>query len=111
MFWFKDRTIRISSLTVDDKDGRVASKEELLTGWDLNESEGEQITKFEKEHLAGKAVVRKTSEDGGEYWCLQGCMACGEGANRLAIVTICYDGPSDEGWARSTFESVFHPAP
>lgn len=111
VFWFGGRTVHISSLTVEAKDGGAISKEDLVSqARESGTSEAETVA-FEEEHLLGQAFVRLISEDGREYWELRGVVGCGAGANTLAIVTICYDDPADKTWAVSTFKTVFHPAP
>jgi hypothetical protein len=111
VFWFGGRTVHISSLTVEAKDGRAISKEDLVSQAQESDTGEAETVAFEKEHLLGQAFARLTSEDGREYWELSGVVGCGAGANTLAIVTISYDDPADKAWAVSTFKTVFHRLP
>ncbi|MHC4213173.1 MAG: hypothetical protein ACYSWP_07380 [Planctomycetota bacterium] len=111
LFWFADKTVRFSSLTIECNDGRAASTQELLdVQYGEKHLEVADI-EFKKDHLLGRYCVDKTSQDGEGFWMLQGRVACGGGANTLAIITICFDQPQDREWAVSTLKTVSHPEP
>jgi hypothetical protein len=75
---------------------------------DEKELPASEIISLDKEHVRGRAVISKSSENGEEYWMLQGKSYC---FNNLAITTICYGDPADKAWAIETFRSIMHPSP
>jgi hypothetical protein len=108
VFWFNDRTVRISSFDFSTKDNRALSNQEILDELEVAEkSENTENIEFTNQHLQGKAAISKASEADRKFWMLSGRVACGQGCNSLCVVTICYDNPDDKDWAVSTFKSVF----
>jgi hypothetical protein len=112
VFWFNDRTVRISSYDLSTKDNKALSNQEMLDEWEATEKkEDAERIDFTNQHLQGKASISRASEEGREFWVLSGCVTCGQGCNSLCIVTICYDNPEDKDWAVSTFKSFFRAVP
>lgn len=108
VFWFGDRTVRVSSITVRRKDGSPPPPRELLPERSPDDVDGARVMDVEEGHLKGWASIRQAEEEGERFWMLQGHMAC-EG--NLCICTICYADAADEPWAIDTYQSLMHPEP
>jgi hypothetical protein len=108
IYWFDARTIRFTSFTISHESGNAPSTMNLLRPSDGDDESDTEIINLDKEHVQGRAEVRKSSENGEEFWMLQGKACC---ANNLAITTICYDDPADKNWAIETLQTIMHPAP
>lgn len=104
VFWFGERTVRLSSLEVGGKSAAVPTPDELLAG----RVSGGINFEFDRGHLKGQASIGKSSEDGKDFWMLQGRVAT---TGKLCFVTACFDDPEDQDWAVEVFKSVTHPGP
>ena len=108
IYWFGNRTIRFSSFTASGKDSTDPVSKDVLGSPNKEKADGSEIVDLDKDHVPGWAALRRTSEDGDEFWILQGKSAC---SNSLAVITICYVDPADKGWAIETFKTIMHPLP
>jgi hypothetical protein len=108
VWWFGDRTVRLSSLTVGDKPGSPAAGRNILPEKTRERVEGHEVIDHDHGHIAGWAAIGPAEQDGDKFWQLQGTMACG---NSLCIVTVCYVNREDKDWAIDVFRSVTHPDP
>ncbi len=97
----QDRTIRLSSVTVVGKDGRVPSAEELAA----DAPSGPDAIGPGDDSLRGSATIGEVEEDGRRIRALQGVVTSD---GELLIVTIVFG--DDEAWAIRTYRSIrFHP--
>jgi hypothetical protein len=101
-FWFKDRTVRVSSMTVRQKDGSKRSADSMLSLKDVNVAECEL---YEKDHLKGWASFEKVKDDSGEYLQLTGRMAA---VNALCLVSVCISNEADREWALGVWRSAYY---
>jgi hypothetical protein len=97
VFWFGDRTVRVSSFNFEMKTPRTL---EHLVG-----DEGD-IEHAPNVHLKGRASIEWTQRDNESYWLLSGKLACN---NSICIVSICYEKAEDKQWAIDVFRSISHP--
>jgi len=103
VFWFPGRTVRFTSFTVDNKDGSKARTWDVLKKRGGDKTDGGETVEIDKEDVKGRGVIRWTSEEGEEYWQLQGEAYT---YNGVAIVTVCYDDEADKAWAIDVFRSL-----
>ncbi len=97
--WDSSRTVRLSSLVLKEKGGRVVPAEELLAS--------DEATEDSIEHrgtrVIGRAEIGFVTEEDNSYWRLQGRVAA---PGTVAICTVCFDGPADRDWAIATWKSI-----
>jgi hypothetical protein len=102
-FWWQGRSVRISSLSVEDETGHVPQPEALLSG----RSRPQQTPDVEFRHgrRIGWAHIGPADDEADEYE-LQGTLAV---PGSLAMVTIRFEDPSHRSWAIDTFQGIRHP--
>jgi hypothetical protein len=108
VYWFDNRTIRFTSFSVTQKEGVNYSLRDRLGPPDGEESSCLETIEIDKGHIIGRATIRKSSENGHEFWMLQGKVVC---SNGFAVTTICFDDDADKSWAVETLMSIACPAP
>ena len=104
VLWFADRTIRVTTYSVDG-----APAEQLLDHEEVPEVAGESklLLQWRSNHLHARGSIAWTEDDDG-YWTLSGLVTTD---GHLCVATICYVRESDRAWAEETFRSIAHPAP
>jgi hypothetical protein len=102
VYWFGAKTVRGSSLSVEEKNGRHVSREELLS----DKPDDMPVIEFSKDHFSGWAAIEKVDDENGQYWCMSGRMAT---VDNLCFVTICYDKDEDKDWAIALWQSLMYP--
>jgi len=104
VLWFKDKTIRACSFTVE---GRAATDILASSTKSHRDVADDQLVRWESRHLIAEGVYRWT-DDGDGYWMLESSVAM-DGS--LCVLTICFEDPADRAWAETTLRSVKRPPP
>jgi hypothetical protein len=106
VYWFQDRTVRITTLAVTRKDGTAILPDALLK--QVGKGDVPELT-YENEHLRGSASFRyvEDEEEAGEsYLQLDARMAS---TNLLCLITVCLGNEDDREWALEVWRSATCP--
>ena len=106
LFWFGDRTVRLSSLDVRDKDGLPPPAEELLGAHEAARPPGGDRVELAQGNVISRATIRRAEVEGEGVWMFQGSAAT---RGTLCMATITYLDSEDRAWALETFRSLQHP--
>ena len=108
VYWYGDRTLRGSSLSVTRRDGRLAQPLEMIG--ELEPPGDPAGETFDERHSdpPGWAVIERAEDDDGEFWNLSGRTGA---PSELCFVTISYHDQADRDWALQTWRSVRHRPP
>lgn len=101
-FRWGDRSVQISSLSIEGEDGSVPQPEEMLASRGAGQRPGS--VEFLDGRRMGWAHIGPAETRGG--WQLQGTLAV---PGSLAIVTIGYADEDDRAWALEVFQTIRHP--
>jgi hypothetical protein len=105
VYWFNDRTVRGSSLTVSRRDGKIAPPLEMVGSIKVPRDPAAEIFDQRNSDPPRWAVIERRSNEDGEYWMLSGHIGA---INELCLCTICYSDEGDRDWAIKTWQSVSH---
>jgi hypothetical protein len=100
--WDPPRTVWFTSYTFNDESRPTPSAAEALRL--PGTLEGDPL-EFRRGSLLGQAVLKRTEEDGQEYWLLSARSAV---PGALALCTVCFDDLADRQWAIDTWHSLSH---
>jgi len=107
VFWHGGRSLRVSTLVMQAKDGRALSADEIFQKMHVDVEEGENREVRRVEGFVGVAVEGRYEDDDGEaYWVLT-CKAAVEG--NFCLLTVCWDDEDDGTWARDTWHGLRPP--
>jgi hypothetical protein len=107
LFWFGERTVRVSSITVKPQIGKRGTPQHLLS--EILEKRfkgGLEEFEYSKGHLLYRAYLSPTEEKDGKGFVLRGAAAM---TNSICIVTILFTDSADKEWAVRTWKSIYHP--
>jgi hypothetical protein len=104
VFWFKNRTVRASSWSWDAEEPRTVD-ESLAYRLAKSTEPGVELIDFRRENLPGCATLKRASDDGENYWLLQGETCVNDSR---CLVSICFDDDADRDWAIRTWRSLRH---
>jgi hypothetical protein len=104
VYWYGDRTVRGSSLTLSRADGGVASAAELVA--DLEAPADPQVEVVDDRHSdpPGWAVIELSHDGERAHWALTGRTGA---PNEICLTSIYFSDRSDRQWAIDTWRSVF----
>ncbi len=105
VFWYDNRTVQVSSISVGGIGGRPAAPTDLLPDKAESDLRDAEVIDHATEHLSGWATIRPGAPDTAAYL-LQGWMA---GENTMTIISIQFDDAKHRPWAMETFASLLHP--
>ncbi len=102
VYWYKDKTVRGSSLKVQGDGDIPVPAGKLIADFFSREKEAEfvEVIIVDNEDLKGKAGISYCNDG---YWVLSGDTAID---GNIAIITICYENESDKEWAIETWKTV-----
>jgi hypothetical protein len=103
-FWWDDRSVRISSLSVEGEDGQVPDPQTMLSGHPGPSDEPD--LEFRHGRRIGWAQVTGSPPGNNGEFQLQGTLAV---PGSLAMVTVTFHDPTHRTWALETFEGIRHP--
>ncbi|OPZ84211.1 MAG: hypothetical protein BWY76_01944 [bacterium ADurb.Bin429] len=95
------REVTAFTMTVASRSENAASEERLLQNMKAMSGE-EELRKFQRGTLLGRAAVGQTEEG----WSLLGYVAA---SNNMAVVYISFPGEDDAPWALEVWQSLTHP--
>jgi hypothetical protein len=101
-FRWGDKSVQISSLSIEGEDGSVPQPEEMLASRGAGQRPGS--VEFMDGRRMGWAHIGPADTRAG--WQLQGTLAV---PGSLAIVTIGYAEEDDRAWALNVFQTIRHP--
>ncbi len=108
VFWFGQRTVRLSSLEVKTAQRAESVSRSLLDQLSQEATDGGRSVQFTRGSVTGQGWIRPTRDDDAESFILQGTVVAPES---VAIVTISSGRPEDASWAEQAFSRIDHPAP
>jgi hypothetical protein len=108
VFWFDQRTIRLSSLEVKTAQRAESVSRSLLDQLSQDGADDGRRIEFSHGAVTGQGWIRPTRQGDAESFILQGTVVAPES---VAIVTISSGRPEDAAWAEQTFTRIDHPAP
>lgn len=103
VYWYGDRTVRGSSITVARRDGLVASAAEMVADPTAPENPHAEVIDERTSDPPGWATLEWKDDESGAYWELTGQTGA---PNELCLMTIVFDDEGDRDWAVSTWRSV-----
>ncbi len=108
VFWFGQKTIRMSTMVVRSKDSSPVPAEELASfGKDEIPADAELHQVTETDRVGWAVITPERDENQQPFWMLQGNMAV---PGHVGHITVCYSDPADEMWAIETWRSVQGPS-
>jgi hypothetical protein len=106
VYWYGDRTLRGSSITVERRDGRAADPLELIGEIEPpTDPTGETFDERHSDPPRWAVLERAEDDDAAEYWSLSGRTGA---PGELCFVTISFYDEADRDWALATWRSVVH---
>lgn len=104
IYWFDDKTIRISTINVQGKNNITPSASELFKSLDVNKSsETEETIDQQNDDFPRRATVQKAIEKDKEFWILRGYATID---GEILIVSFCYENAADKDWALGVWKTL-----
>ena len=102
VFWFGGKTVRFTSFSVGNKDGKPVEAGGLLPAAGKGAASHAEAIEFQKDRRIGRAFLSPPEADR-SYWMLQGHTQVD---NHLSVTTVCFTEITDKPWAIQTWQSV-----
>jgi hypothetical protein len=108
LYWHRDKTVRLTSYTVRNKEGAPVPADRLLETCRGNLPEGTRAIEFTDTQgmRCFTAFGQETDDDGRTFLVMHGGKAKD---GQVAQVTICFDDEASQAWATEVFKSITPP--